>query len=130
MNKKIMNIMGGTAKSWVHGTCSRLCHEFGLTLSVIGMGVHAVCPLPYTMHKVSWEMKSVQPSSTAFKSVESHKADTSVWPLGILFFSSGSDKKLTTYNRGRRWPEKMKLGDIVEERKYKPYRRLRVHPLL
>lgn len=47
-------------------------------------------------------------SSAAFKSVESHKAETPDWPLGILC-SSGSDKKTATYNRGRGWTEKMGL---------------------
>lgn len=56
---------------------------------------------------------------------------TPVWPLGILFCSSGSDKKLPTYNRGRGWPGKMRLGDIVEECKCKllPERSLEVHAL-
>lgn len=53
-------------------------------------------------------MKSVWASSAAFKSLESHKAETPDWPLGILC-SSGSDKKTDTYNRGRGWTEKMGL---------------------
>lgn len=50
--------MGGSVKSWVHGTCNRFCHESRLTLSVIGMGVHAVCPLYYAQNLLGTEVSA------------------------------------------------------------------------
>ena len=66
------------------------------------IAAHVTRPLPCTL--CSWEMKSVWAFSAAFKSVESHKAKSCEWPLGIL---SGPPDII----RGQQPPTKVEDGN-------------------